>query len=132
MRWIYLVVAAVILTGCTAKPYIPAQIIYNESLLHPVKGSTQVRVHRIQQITGSGLGEGCPLVLKVDDVAVVGLQQNQYVDLYLVKGGHDISVRFACALTEWRKSLTLVADGSYQEYMTELGMAGQYRMWRVK
>lgn len=91
-----------------------------------------MRVHRVKQITGSGLGEGCPLVLSVDNIEAVGLQQNQYADLYLSKGHHKIKVRFPCAFTDWSKSLDVNADGNYQEYETELGGVGQYRMWKTK
>lgn len=120
------------LFGCASKPYEAASIIYDSSLLNNKTGATKVRVHRIQQLSGSGLGEKCPLVLKVDEKEVAGLQQNQYVDVYLPNGNHKLSVRFKCALTEWRKSLSIIADGHYQEYQTETGAAGQYRMWQVK
>lgn len=132
MKRIFLGLVIVILTGCSPKPYEATGIIYDSSLLNDKTGATKVRVHRVQQLSGSGLGENCPLVLKVDEKEVAGLKQNQYVDVYLPKGEHKISVRFKCALTEWRKSLSIIADGHYQEYQTETGAAGQYRMWQVK
>lgn len=120
------------LTGCAAKPYEATSTIYDTNLT-TVKGNlTHVRVHRASQLTGSGLGKGCPLVLKVDEKEIAGLQQNQYVDFYLPQGEHTLSVKFKCAITEWRKSLQLIADGKPKEYETEIGAAGQYRMWQTK
>ncbi|WMY75420.1 hypothetical protein RHD99_05530 [Buttiauxella selenatireducens] len=119
------------LTGCADRPFVPTSTIYNHSFTKQTDDSTHIRVHRIKQLTGSGLGEDCPLVLKVDDIEVAGLQQNQYIDFYLTRGEHDISVRFSCALTAWKKSLTLNADGKYREYQTELGTAGQYRLLQI-
>lgn len=121
-----------LLIGCANKPYEPTPTIYSQKHVTHSTNKTQIRVHRVQQLSGSGLGEKCPLVLKVDNIEVAGLQQNQYVDLYLDTGTHDLSVRFSCALTQWRKTLTVTANGQYQEIQTEQGVAGQYRMWRVK
>lgn len=132
MKKIFLSLIIVILFGCASKPYEATSIIYDSSFINDKIGATKVRIHRIQQLSGSALGENCPLVLKVDEKEVAGLHQNQYVDVYLPNGEHKISVRFKCALTEWRKSLSIIADGHYQEYQTETGAAGQYRMWRVK
>lgn len=126
------VICVTLLAGCVNKPYEPTPTIYSQKYVYRSDEQTKIRVHRIQQFTGSGLGENCPLILKVDNTEVAGLQQNQYIDLYLSKGSHDLSVRFSCALTQWRKTLTVVADGHYQEIQTEQGVAGQYRMWRVK
>jgi hypothetical protein len=130
-RWIVLAAAALII-GCADKPYEPTPTIYDASYTEQSADKTKVRVHREQQLAGSGLGKGCPLVLKVDSIAVAGLQQNQYVDLYLANGQHDLSVRFSCAITEWRKSLSIIADGQGQEIRVAQGSVGQYRMWRVK
>ncbi|WP_237372644.1 hypothetical protein [Raoultella terrigena] len=130
MKTFALVLVILTMTGCATRPYESAQIIYDNLLITPSSNSTQVRVHRVKQFSGSGLGEDCPLVLKVDDKEVAGLQQNQYVDIYLPNGRHVLSVRFKCALTSWRKSVELIADGKYQEYETEVGSAGQYRMWK--
>ena len=121
-----------LLVGCANKPYMATPTIYSQTLIARNDDATKIRVQRVQQLTGSGLGEGCPLVLKVDHVEVAGLQQNQYVDIYLPTGKHDLSVRFSCALTSWRKTLSINADGHYQEILTEVGAAGQYRMWQVK
>jgi len=118
--------------GCANKPYEPTPTIYSQKYVAQSENKTKIRVYRVQQLTGAGLGESCPLVLKVDNIEVAGLQQNQYIDLYLNNGEHDLSVRFSCAFTQWRKTLTVIADGQYQEIQTEQGAAGQYRMWRVK
>jgi len=132
MKNIFFSLVIFVLSGCASKPYEATSIIYDSSLLNSKTASTKVRVHRVQQLSGSGLGENCPLVLKVDEKEVAGLQQNQYVDVYLPNGEHTLSVRFKCALTEWRKSLNIIANGHYQEYKTETGAAGQYRMWQVE
>ncbi|HGY2937175.1 hypothetical protein [Citrobacter freundii] len=126
------IICATLLVGCANKPYEPTSTIYSQKYTSHSDKRTKIRVHRVQQLTGSGLGEKCPLILKVDNTEVAGLQQNQFIDLYLNNGIHNLSVRFSCALTQWRKTLTVVADGQYQEIQTEQGAAGQYRMWRVK
>ncbi len=125
-------ICATLLVGCANNPYEPTPTIYSQKYVAQSENKTKIRVHRVQQLTGAGLGESCPLVLKVDNIEVAGLQQNQYIDLYLNNGEHDLSVRFSCAFTQWRKTLTVIADGQYQEIQTEQGAAGQYRMWRVK
>lgn len=122
----------ILMTGCVSKPFEKTPTIYNQELTTESPELTKVRVHRVEQLSGVALGEECPLVLKVDEKEVAGLQQNQYVDVFVPKGIHSFSVRFKCALTAWRKSLDVNADGSYQEYKTETGAAGQYRIWRVK
>lgn len=127
-----ILLSALVLAGCASKPYEPTKTVYKPSITIQKNGATQVRVHRAKQVSGSALGESCPLVLRVDDIEVAGLQQNQYVDLYLPSGKHTLSVRFKCALTEWRKSVVLEANGTYQEYETETGAAGQYRMWQTR
>ncbi|MEC3904958.1 hypothetical protein VOF77_21950 [Leclercia adecarboxylata] len=126
------IICATLLVGCANKPYEPTPTIYSQKYVAQSENKTKIRVHRVQQLTGAVLGENCPLVLKVDNIEVAGLQQNQYIDLYLNNGEHDLSVRFTCAFTQWRKTLTVIADGQYQEIQTEQGAAGQYRMWRVK
>ncbi|WP_449546749.1 hypothetical protein [Lelliottia amnigena] len=132
MKRLFTVLAIVGLIGCASKPFEATNTIYDPSLLSNAPETTKIRVHRIEQLSGSGLGENCPLVLKVDEMEVAGLQQNQFVDLYLPAGRHTLSVRFKCALTAWRKSLDINANGSYQEYQTETGSAGQYRLWQVR
>ena len=132
MKRMYLVLAYMLLAGCTSKPFEVTNTIYDSSLLNNTPDSTKIRVHRVEQLSGSALGEDCPLILKVDEKEVAGLQQNQFVDIYLPKGKHTLSVRFKCALTAWRKSLDINSNGEYQEYKTETGAAGQYRMWQVK
>lgn len=120
------------MAGCAAKPYEATSTIYDPNFTSKKPDTTNIRVHRAKQITGAGLGDDCPLVLKVDQEEVAGLQQNQYIDLHLQPGRHTLSVRFKCAVTEWRKSVELEANGFYQEYETETGAAGQYRIWRTK
>lgn len=132
MKKLHIVVLALGLSGCAAKTYEPTKTIYDRDLTTVNANKTHVRVHRISQLTGKALGESCPLVLKVDEKEIAGLQQNQYVDLYLPQGEHTLSVRFKCAFTEWRKSTQLTADGKPKEYETEIGAAGQYRMWQTK
>ncbi|VEJ54649.1 hypothetical protein [Pragia fontium] len=132
MKKLLLLLAVVMVMACTARPYMSAHETYDSRYLVQNKSKTHVRIHRVNQISGSGLPDDCPLVLKVDGIDVVGLQQNQFVDLYLPNGEYSLSVRFKCALTEWKKSVTLVADGVPQVYETETGASGQYRMWRAK
>jgi len=132
MKKLLLALAFVGLAGCASNPFEATHTIYDPSLLNKAPNTTKVRVHRVEQLSGSALGEDCPLVLKVDEKEVAGLQQNQFVDIYLPSGKYTLSVRFKCAFTAWRKSLDLNANGDYQEYQTETGAAGQYRMWRVK
>lgn len=120
------------LAGCATKPLEETSTIYDRDITTAKENFTHVRVHRVSQLTGSALGESCPLVLKVDEKEIAGLQQNQYVDFYLPHGEHTLSVRFKCALTEWRRSTQLIADGKPKEFDTEIGAAGQYRMWQTK
>ena len=126
MKKIILLLCVTSLFACSSNPFEETKTLYSTS------NSTQIRVHRVSQLSGAALGEDCPLVLKVDDKEIAGLQKNQYVDLYVPNGHHNLSVKFKCALTSWRKSLELNAVGDYQEYKTEIGAVGQYRMWRVK
>lgn len=132
MKKLFLVFAILGLFGCASKPFEATKTIYDPSLLTNEPNTTKVRVHRVEQLSGSALGENCPLVLKVDEKEVAGIQQNQFIDLYLHAGKHTLSVRFKCAFTAWRKSLEIEVDGKYQEYRTETGSAGQYRMWQIK
>ena len=131
MKCLLITGLVILLTGCAERPYVPTTTIYNSSFNEQSSDATHIRVHRIKQLTGVGLGEDCPLVLKVDDIEVAGLQQNQYIDFYLSKGEHILSIRLTCALTAWRKSLTVIADGKYKEYQAELGAAGQYRLLQI-
>ncbi|KAB8308227.1 hypothetical protein EH227_15560 [Rouxiella chamberiensis] len=132
MKKLLIAVLALGLAGCATKPYEATRTIYDKDLTTANGNLTHVRVHRASQLTGAALGESCPLVLKVDNKEIAGLQQNQYVDVFLPQGEHALSVRFKCALTEWRKSTQFIADGKPREYETELGVAGQYRMWQTK
>lgn len=129
----YLILAIVIiLVGCVSKPFEATNTIYDSSILNKTPNTTKIRVHRVEQMSGSALGDSCPLVLKVDEKEIAGLQQNQFIDIYLPAGKHTLSVKFKCALTAWRKSLDIIASGEYQEYQTETGVAGQYRMWQAR
>ncbi|WP_139810732.1 hypothetical protein [Pantoea rwandensis] len=132
MKKIIVASALMFISACSSNPFEKTDTIYDSHLLNKNQNTTHIRVHRVSQITGSALGSDCPLVLKVDEVETVGLQQNQYVDLYLSSGDHILSIRFKCALTAWRKSINLTANGKYQEYSAESGSAGQYRMLRIK
>lgn len=132
MKKLVIVIFSLGLAGCATKPFEETRTIYERDITIAKENLTHVRVHRVSQLTSSALGESCPLVLKVDEKEIAGLQQNQYVDFYLHHGAHTLSVRFKCALTEWRKSTQLIADGKPKEFETEIGAAGQYRMWQTK
>lgn len=106
-------------------------IIYDASFSSKVPNATKIRIHRIEQLSGATLGNDCPLVLKVDGIEVAGLQQNQFIDVYLPEVNHKLSVRFKCALTAWLKSVEVNADGELQEYKTKIGATGQYQIWRL-
>lgn len=132
-KGILLAAAVMLISSCTARPFQKTNTIYDPVFLTETPQSTHVRIHRVKQFTGGGYqGNSFPLVLKVDNVETVGLQQNQYVDLYLPQGQHTLSIRFECAITEWRKSVKLNAIGNYQEYAAEIGSVGQYRILRIK
>lgn len=133
MKRKYLALATVIiLVGCASKPFEATNTIYDSSMLTKASNTSKIRIHRVEQISGSALGDDCPLVLKVDEKEVAGLQQNQFIDVYLPSGKHTLSVKFKCALTAWRKSLDIIVNGEYREYQTETGFAGQYRIWQSR
>ncbi|EPF1256195.1 hypothetical protein [Klebsiella aerogenes] len=132
MKKIILLLCVASLFACSNNPFEETNTLYSNEYKNSSSNTTQVRVHRVSQLSGAALGDDCPLVLKVDDKEIAGLQKNQFVDLYLPNGHHNLSVRFKCALTSWRKTLEIDVTGNYQEYKTEIGVAGQYRMWRVK
>ncbi|WAH62090.1 hypothetical protein LZ023_37325 (plasmid) [Pseudomonas silvicola] len=73
-------------------------------------------------------------VVNVDGQDVAMLRQNQFVTAYLENGLHKLRVSNDCSVMSlgMRKSLDIVADGTPQEYATEVGFWGQYRMWRTK
>lgn len=60
--------------------------------------------------------------------------KNQFVTAYLNNGPHKLKVSNDCNALSMgmRKTLDVNADGQDQEYITEVGMWGQYRMWREK
>lgn len=64
----------------------------------------------------------------------VELRQNQFVTAYLANGPHKLRVSNECNALSMgmRKALDIDANGQDQEYLTEVGFWGQYRMWRVK
>lgn len=132
MKKITLAILMMLLTGCASRPYEPSTTILAPQFTVQSADTTHVKVHRAKQISGSALGESCPLILSVDNIEAVGLQQNQYIDLYLSRGQHTLKIKFSCATTAWSKSLYVNADGNYQEYEAEIGGVGQYRMWRTK
>ncbi len=76
----------------------------------------------------------CKFLIAIDDKEVALLRQNQFVTAYLNNGPHKIRVSNECNVLSMgmRKSLDLIADGTPQEYVAELGFWGQYRMWRAK
>ncbi|WP_122095910.1 hypothetical protein [Rahnella sp. Larv3_ips] len=131
MKELLIAVLALGLAGCAAKPYEPTKNV-DEGFSEQSSDKTKIRIHRAKQLSGSALGDGCPLLVFIDEKEAAGLQQNQYADLYLTPGVHSMKVRFSCALTEWSKSLAVTADGKYKEYETEIGAVGQYRMWQIK
>jgi len=131
VRKLVLICAALVLAGCSSGPYEPTQqILQAYTVDNP--GSTKIRVHRQPQIKGSILDESCPLIVYVDQKEAAALQKNQYADLYVSQGKHDLKVKFSCAITPMSKSLTLVADGDYQDYETSLSTTGQYLLTRTK
>lgn len=128
--------AGILLTGC-ARPYGPAETVINKQIVQPKSGvpQTKITVMRNKQWAGS-LGDGgtCRFLVEIDGKDVAKLRQNQFITAYLDNGKHLLRVSNECDIASFgmRKSLEINADGIDQEYLTEIGFWGQYRMWRVK
>ncbi|UYF57306.1 hypothetical protein M2R49_09175 [Citrobacter amalonaticus] len=135
MRAILLFVAILGLIGC-ARPYGPAEQILNQDLVTPNnnKEQTKITITRNKQFIGGGSGGMCKFLIAIDDRDLALLRQNQFVTAYLDKGPHKLRVSNDCATLSMgmRKTLDIIADGTEQEYITEQGVWGQYRMWRTK
>jgi hypothetical protein len=132
---IILGLAILTLVGC-ARPHGPAEKILDQQLVTPnlAQQQTKVTVTRAKQFIGGGSGGMCKFLIAIDDKEVALLRQNQFVTAYLNNGPHKIRVSNECNVLSMgmRKSLDLIADGTPQEYVAELGFWGQYRMWRAK
>jgi uncharacterized lipoprotein YajG len=126
--------AVLTLAGC-ARPYGPATNIINQQMVTPdaSKQQTKVTVTRQKQFIGSASGNHCKFVVNIDGQDVAMLRQNQFVSTYLENGLHKLRVSNDCSVLSlgMRKSLDVIADGTPQEYATEVGFWGQYRMWRT-
>ncbi|MDY0927955.1 hypothetical protein GJV14_23705 [Enterobacteriaceae bacterium RIT697] len=107
----------------------------NQQIVTPdaSKQQTKVTVTRLKQFIGGGSGNTCKFVVNIDGQDVAMLRQNQFVSTYLENGLHKLRVSNDCSVLSMgmRKSLDIVADGTPQEYATEVGFWGQYRMWRT-
>lgn len=135
MKKLFLGLAVIVLAGC-ARPYGPADTILNQEIVTPKNDiqQTKVTVTRNKQFIGGGSGGMCKFIVAIDDRDVALLRQNQYVTAYLNNGLHKLRVSNDCSVMSMgmRKSLDILVDGTPQEYMTEVGAWGQYRMWQVK
>ncbi|WP_182059260.1 hypothetical protein [Pantoea sp. ME81] len=135
MKKALIALAVLTLAGC-ARPYGSADTIINQQMVTPdaSKKQTSVTVTRLKQFIGSASGGTCKFVVNVDGQDVAMLRQNQFVTAYLENGLHKLRVSNDCSVMSlgMRKSLDIVADGTPQEYATEVGFWGQYRMWRTK
>ncbi|WP_455810768.1 hypothetical protein [Pseudomonas graminis] len=135
MKKLLLVVAVLILAGCS-RPHGPAEKILDTQIVTPKPGvaQTKVTVTRNKQFIGGGSGGMCKFLVSIDDKDVALLRQNQFVTAYLNNGPHKLKVSNDCNVLSMgmRKTLDVNADGQDQEYITEVGMWGQYRMWREK
>ncbi|MCS3602751.1 hypothetical protein M2371_001960 [Buttiauxella sp. BIGb0471] len=134
-KTLMVVVGGLLLTGC-ARPYGPAETIINKQIVEPKVGveQTKVTVTRNKQFAGGGSGGTCKFLIQIDGNDVAKLRQNQFVTAYLNNGPHQLRVSNECNVLSMgmRKTLDITADGKDQEYLTEIGFWGQYRMWRVK
>ncbi|MFP1762322.1 hypothetical protein [Lonsdalea quercina] len=95
---------------------------------------TKVTVTRNKQFIGSGSGGLCKFVVAVDGKEIALLRQNQYVTAYLNNGLHKLRVSNECSVASMgmRRTVDVFADGTEQEYLTEVGIWGQYRLWRTQ
>jgi len=130
-----IIFAVLLLAGC-ARPHGPAEKILNQQMVTPNQNQqqTKVTVTRLKQFIGGGSGGMCKFLVSIDGKDVALLRQNQFVTAYLENGPHKLKVSNECSTLSFgmRKTLDLVADGQPQEYVAELGVWGQYRMWRKK
>lgn len=135
MKKLLLVACIVSLAGC-ARPYGPADTVINKQIIQPKPGvaQTKVTVTRNKQFIGGGSGGMCRFLVQIDGIDVAKLRQNQFISAYVDNGKHLLRVSNECDVASlgMRKSLEIDATGGEQEYLTENGMWGQYRMWRVK
>ncbi len=127
-------IALLALAGC-ARPYGEAETILNHEIVKPKNDTqqTKITVTRNKQFIGGGSGGMCKFLVAIDNKDVALLRQNQFVTAYLENGPHKLRVSNECNVMSMgmRKTLDIVADGHPQEYVAELGVWGQYRMWRV-
>ncbi|ASY79274.1 hypothetical protein BJK05_04390 [Pectobacterium polaris] len=135
MKKIIFFLGAVVLSGCS-RPHGPAEKILNQELILPnnIEQQTKITVTRNKQFIGGGSGGMCKFLVSIDDRDIALLRQNQFVTAYINNGSHKLRVSNECNVLSMgmRKTLDVIADGSEQEYVTEIGMWGQYRMWRTK
>jgi len=135
MKQLLMIVAVIILAGCS-RPYGQAEKILNTEMVTPKNDAqqTKITVTRNKQFLGSGSGGMCKFLVAIDNKDVALLRQNQFVTAYLEPGAHKLRVSNECNVLSMgmRKTLDLVADGAPQEYVTEIGFWGQYRLWRVQ
>ena len=135
MKKAMMALAVLTLAGC-ARPYGPATTIMNQQIVTPNANQqqTKVTVTRNRQFIGSMSGGTCKFVVNIDGQDVAMLRQNQYVTTYLENGTHKLRVSNDCSVLSlgMRKTLDVVATGTPQEYATEIGFWGQYRMWRTQ
>lgn len=121
------------LSGCV-RPYGPAETVINKQITTPQtdKPQTIVTITRNKQFIGGGSGGMCRFLLQVDGVDVAKLRQNQFLTAYLNNGPHTLRVTNECFTWGMRKTLNINTDGTPQEYLTENGFWGQFRLWQVK
>ncbi|SEA54423.1 hypothetical protein SAMN02982996_01905 [Lonsdalea quercina] len=135
MKKLFFLFFVLILSGCS-RPHGPAEYILDQTIITPnnqVK-QTKVTVTRNKQFIGSGSGGHCKFVVAVDGKEIALLRQNQYVTAYLNNGLHKLRVSNECTVASMgmRRTVDVLADGTEQEYLTEVGIWGQYRLWRTQ
>lgn len=135
VKKIVLVLAVLTLAGC-ARPYGPAEKVLNEQMVvpNPAEKQTKVTITRLKQFIGGGSGGVCKFLVSIDNKDVALLRQNQFVTAYLENGSHSLKVSNECHVMSlgMRKTLNIITDGTPQDYVTEIGFWGQYRMWQTK
>lgn len=135
MKRLIITFCVIALAGCS-RPYGPAETIINKQIIHPKPGipQTKVTITRNKQFIGGGSGGLCRFLVQIDNKDIAKLRQNQFISAYLDNGKHRLRVSNECDIASlgMRKTLDIDATGGEQEYVTENGFWGQYRMWRVK